>query len=94
MSAVNAPTRRQVLSLYKQFIKSSSQFSDYNFREYFLRRSRDTFKSNKDVNEAEKLSSLFDKAKEELGTIKRQAVISQMYTFDKLVVEPLGKAKK
>lgn len=84
-----APTRLQVLSLYKQFIKSSKQFNNYNFREYFLRRSRESFKQNMTLQKPEEVSRAFLDAKEELGILKRQGVISQMYTFDKLVVEPL-----
>ncbi|EDZ72610.1 YER048W-Ap-like protein [Saccharomyces cerevisiae AWRI1631] len=33
--------------------------------------------------------NLFKEAKNDLGVLKRQSVISQMYTFDRLVVEPL-----
>ncbi|SMN19953.1 similar to Saccharomyces cerevisiae YER048W-A ISD11 Protein required for mitochondrial iron-sulfur cluster biosynthesis [Maudiozyma saulgeensis] len=85
-----APTRLQVLALYKQFIKNSKQFNNYNFREYFLRRSRDSFKQNMALQKPEEVSRAYSDAKEELGILKRQAVISQMYTFDKLVVEPLN----
>ncbi|CAB4254035.1 similar to Saccharomyces cerevisiae YER048W-A ISD11 Protein required for mitochondrial iron- sulfur cluster biosynthesis [Maudiozyma barnettii] len=85
-----APTRLQVLALYKQFIKNSKQFNNYNFREYFLRRSRDSFKQNMTLQKPEEVSRAYLGAKEELGILKRQAVISKMYTFDKLVVEPLN----
>lgn len=93
MSAI-APTRRQVLRLYKQFIKNANQFNDYNFREYFLRRARSSFKENKVIEDANKLNSLFSDAQRDLGVLKRQSIISQMYTFDKLVVEPLHKHHK
>lgn len=36
----------------------------------------------------EQLAKLYQDAKADLGMLKRQAIISQMYTFDKLVVEP------
>ncbi|QLG73841.1 hypothetical protein HG535_0F03520 [Zygotorulaspora mrakii] len=90
MPAVS-PSRRQVLRLYKQLIKNANQFNDYNFREYFLRRARNTFKENKSVQDAAKLQSLFAEGQRDLGILKRQSIISQMYTFDKLVVEPLHK---
>ena len=88
-----APTRLQVLALYKQFIKNSKQFNNYNFREYFLRRSRESFRANVALQKPEEVARAFADAKEELGVLKRQAIISQMYTFDKLVVEPLDSQK-
>ncbi|CCE94085.1 Isd11p TDEL_0H02260 [Torulaspora delbrueckii] len=86
------PTRGQVLKLYKQFMKNARQFNDYNFREYFIRRARIGFKENKDVHDSQKLNTLFKEAQRDLGVLKRQSVLSQMYTFDKLVVEPLIKS--
>ncbi|CAI4060192.1 hypothetical protein SKDZ_05G1230 [Saccharomyces kudriavzevii ZP591] len=89
MPGVTAPTRRQVLSLYKQFIRNSNQFNNYNFREYFLSKTRNTFRENMNQEDPKVLVNLFKEAKNELGVLKRQSVISQMYTFDRLVVEPL-----
>lgn len=93
MSAV-APSRGQILQLYKQFMKNARHFNDYNFREYFLRRARLGFKENKEVHDPQTLSTLFVEAQRDLGVLKRQSVLSQMYTFDKLVVEPLNKGHK
>lgn len=84
-----SPTKQQVLSLYREFVRNSSKFSNYNFRSYFLRRSRDAFKQGKLLDNAEQVDVQFQKAREELEVLKRQSKISQMYTFEKLVVEPL-----
>ena len=89
-----APTRSQVLSLYKQFVKNAKQFNDYNFREYFLRRARFDFKQNAAIQDPARLAAIYAEAQRNLGVLKRQSVISQMYTFDKLVVEPLHKSHK
>ncbi|QLQ80558.1 hypothetical protein HG537_0D05590 [Torulaspora globosa] len=89
-----APTRSQVLSLYKQFVKNAKQFNDYNFREYFLRRARFDFKQNAKIHDPTRLAAIYEEAQKNLGVLKRQSVISQMYTFDKLVVEPLHKSHK
>ncbi|KAE8232265.1 hypothetical protein CF326_g2706 [Tilletia indica] len=40
-----APTRQQILRLYRRYLSTSQSFSSYNFRTYFLRRSRDMFRS-------------------------------------------------
>ncbi|KAL9938995.1 hypothetical protein V8E36_001808 [Tilletia maclaganii] len=44
MSATT-PTRAQILSLYRRYLSTSQSFASYNFRTYFLRRSRDMFRS-------------------------------------------------
>lgn len=85
------PTRPQVLALYRQFVKNANNFNNYNFREYFLRKARTTFKESKQLQDSTKVNAAWEEAQRELGVLKRQSVISQMYTFDKLVVEPLRK---
>lgn len=83
------PTRQQVLSLYKQFMRNSTRFNNYNFKHYFVRRSRDAFRESKDLTDSTKIANAFQKAREELSVLERQSKISQMYSFEKLVVEPL-----
>lgn len=82
-----------MLGLYKQIIKNANRFNDYNFRQYFLRKARTEFRANKDVADAKVLDALISDAQKDLGVLKRQSIISQLYTFDKLVVEPLPKEK-
>lgn len=84
-------SRPEVLSLYRQIIKNSRKFTNYNFREYFLRRSRLEFKKNINLNDPSQISDLVNNAQNELAVLKRQAIISQLYTFDKTVIEPLKK---
>ena len=84
------PTRAGVLHLYREFVRSARQFNNYNFREYFMRHSRDTFRKHREAS-GEELQQLWERAQQEVGVLKRQSVISQMYTFDKLVVEQLRK---
>lgn len=84
------PTRFQVLALYKQLIKNARAFSDYNFRNYFIRRIRYTYKENKTLQDTTKVTALYNQGLTDLGMLKRQCIISRMYTFDKLVVEPVS----
>ncbi|CAG99234.1 Isd11p [Kluyveromyces lactis] len=84
-------SKTQILHMYKEFIRNASKIQNYNFREYFLRRARESFRANKNVENPEKISELLSEAEKDLGVLKRQSVISNMYTFDKLVVEPLKK---
>lgn len=41
----NPPTRRAILSLYHSTLKTSQSFSSYNFRNYFIRQTKDTFRA-------------------------------------------------
>ncbi|SCV01604.1 LAMI_0G12508g1_1 [Lachancea mirantina] len=86
-----APSRTQFLSLYRQYIRSANNFTNYNFRKYFLRKARTSFENGSKLNNSHELDEFWLEAHKELAVLKRQAVVSQMYTFDQLVVEPLGK---
>ncbi|XP_019629821.1 PREDICTED: LYR motif-containing protein 4-like isoform X1 [Branchiostoma belcheri] len=82
-----ASTRSVVLSLYKKILRESKNFSSYNFRMYALRRTRDGFRANKDVTDPAKIQELIKQAEDSLQVIKRQVVIGQLYSTDKLVIE-------
>lgn len=45
MSAVATPTRQAILNLYHTSLRTSQSFSSYNFREYFVRRTKDSFRT-------------------------------------------------
>ncbi|AET39430.1 Isd11p Ecym_4375 [Eremothecium cymbalariae DBVPG len=93
MSIAGVPSKTNVLHLYRDFIRNSRQFTNYNFREYFLRKSRETFRQFKNAGDPE-VQALWKQAQTDIGMLKRQSMISQMYTFDKLVVEPVGEKSK
>ncbi|KAK9762478.1 hypothetical protein K7432_011733 [Basidiobolus ranarum] len=82
-----ADTRTQVLRLYRDLLKAGNTFSSYNFREYAIRRTRDAFRANASVTEAEKVQSLIQRGKKELTVIKRQGFINSQFQTEKLVVE-------
>lgn len=85
------PSSKQVLGLYKQLLEKAYKFDNYNFREYFRRRVHDGFKENKALKDEEKITAFFNDAVSQLAVLQRQSTISQMFTFEKLVVEPLKK---
>ncbi|KAI0532811.1 iron-sulfur cluster biosynthesis protein-like protein Isd11 [Xylaria digitata] len=78
---------QQARSLYRQLLRTGSQFQAYNFREYAKRRTRDAFRENKDVEDPRQIQDLIQKGLKELQTIKRQTIVSQFYQNDRLVVE-------
>lgn len=89
-----APTTKQILSLYKQLLSKARKFDNYNFREYLTRRIHDAFKENKGLSDPERLTNFYNEGVNNLALLDRQTTISQMFTFEKLVVEPLKKHQK
>lgn len=59
-----------VRSLYRQLMRQSSQFANYNFREYARRRTRDAFRDNKGVEDERKRQELVQKGLRELASLK------------------------
>ncbi|ELT87260.1 hypothetical protein CAPTEDRAFT_102686 [Capitella teleta] len=71
--------RSQVLSLYKQILRESEKFPSYNIKTYALRRTKDAFRANKSVKDAQTISSFMKKGNEDLNLIKRQVSSLLMY---------------
>lgn len=85
------PNSKQILGLYKQLLEKAYKFDNYNFREFAKRKIVDSFKANKSLKDDEAIKSLYNEGINQLAMLQRQTTISQMFTFDKLVVEPLKK---
>ncbi|XP_016520571.1 LYR motif-containing protein 4B isoform X2 [Poecilia formosa] len=67
-----ASTRSQVISLYKVMLKESSRFPSYNYRTYALRRVRDAFRANREVEDPKAVERLMDEGEQMLALIQRQ----------------------
>lgn len=85
------PSSKQVLGLYKQLLEKAYKFDNYNFREYAKRKVVDSFRENKGLKSPEDITTFYNHGIDQLAMLQRQTTISQMFTFDKLVVEPLKK---
>ena len=59
----------------------------YNFREYAQRRTRDAFREHVNERDPARVREFLAKGKTELEMLRRQAIVSGFFTFDKLVVE-------
>ncbi|XP_045045027.2 LYR motif-containing protein 4 isoform X1 [Desmodus rotundus] len=70
-----ASSRAQVLDLYRAMLRESKHFSAYNYRTYAIRRIRDAFRENKNVKDPVEIQTLVNKAKRDLGMIRRQPVL-------------------
>ncbi|XP_033626453.1 LYR motif-containing protein 4-like [Asterias rubens] len=80
-------TRSTVLTLYRQMLKESHKFTGYNYREYALRRTKDAFRENKTLTDEVEIKAFIQKAEKNLEIMKRQVVLSQLYTDPRLVIE-------
>ncbi|KAL4805501.1 hypothetical protein BDV18DRAFT_141084 [Aspergillus unguis] len=87
VSALSRDTAFQARSLFRSLLRQSSQFSNYNFREYALRRTKDAFREHQHEAEDRKVQELIQEGLQSLRMMKRQTVISQFYQLDRLVVE-------
>ncbi|XP_043961146.1 LYR motif-containing protein 4 isoform X1 [Gambusia affinis] len=82
-----ASTRSQVISLYKMMLKESSRFPSYNYRTYALRRVRDAFRANRDVEDPKAVERLMEEGEQMLALIQRQVSIGKMYEAQRTVVD-------
>ena len=69
--------RLMVLSLYKNLLKEARKFSDYNYREYFVRRIQDTFRNH--MITVVRIEKLIADGNRNLEMLKRQTAIDNMY---------------
>ncbi|KAL1637455.1 hypothetical protein SLS56_000593 [Neofusicoccum ribis] len=87
MAAAAADTAYQARSLYRSLLRQGRQFAAYNFREYAIRRTKDSFRANQRLTDSREIQDAISKGLKELQSLKRQTVISQFYQLDRLVVE-------
>ncbi|CAG8633442.1 155_t:CDS:1 [Acaulospora morrowiae] len=83
------PSRTQVLQIYRSLLKASKNFSNYNFRDYAYRKTRDSFHQHKNETRPDKITELVKKAEHELNVVKRQGYLNSLYAVDRLIVEDL-----
>ncbi|KAF3941374.1 hypothetical protein ABW19_dt0205079 [Dactylella cylindrospora] len=87
LPSLMSETALQVRSLYRQLLRASSQFTQYNFREYAKRRTRDAFREHKAETDERRIQELVQKGVKDLAMLKRQTTIANFYQLDRLVVE-------
>ncbi|XP_030625555.1 LYR motif-containing protein 4 [Chanos chanos] len=82
-----ASSKTQVLSLYRMLLRESKKFPSYNYRTYALRRVRDGFRENRNVDDPKALEQLLNRGWDSLAVIQRQVSIGKMYEVQRTVVE-------
>ncbi|XP_014468143.1 PREDICTED: LYR motif-containing protein 4 isoform X2 [Dinoponera quadriceps] len=81
------PSRNMILYLYRNLIRESKKWSSYNYRMYALRKIRHEFKENKTLQDEEEVRQCYAKGQETLETIKRQVILSNLYSTRPLIIE-------
>ncbi|KAI3454830.1 hypothetical protein Pfo_011493 [Paulownia fortunei] len=76
----SAPTRSEVLSLFRSLMRTAREFTDYNVREYAKRRTVDAFRHNRLLSDAAEAATAFAYGKSQLGVAKRQALVYSLYS--------------
>jgi hypothetical protein len=79
--------------LYRQLLLACRGFQDYNIRNYSLRRCRMGFEQARGEPDAAVVQGLLSKGTAELKMLRRQSVISNMYTEETSVMETLAAGK-
>ncbi|KAF7292854.1 hypothetical protein MIND_01184400 [Mycena indigotica] len=86
MSAL--PARRSILNLYSSMLRVSRSFSSYNFRNYFVDRTKDKFRLIQNEKDSARVQTMYDDAVAELAVLRRSAAVNRMYGGWRLAVEP------
>eukprot|EP00178_Gracilaria_changii_P014583 TRINITY_DN41018_c0_g1_i1.p1 TRINITY_DN41018_c0_g1~~TRINITY_DN41018_c0_g1_i1.p1 ORF type:complete len:111 (-),score=18.26 TRINITY_DN41018_c0_g1_i1:255-587(-) len=86
-SATMSVSTREILKLYKTLLRCGNRFSDYNFREYTIRRTRDAFRANRNETNPQTIRDLYYEGVNTLAVVKRQTAISQMFKANPVVIE-------
>lgn len=74
-----APSRSEVLSLFRSLLRTARKFSDYNIREYAKRRTVDAFRSNKNISDTSAISTAYSDGKAQLEVARRQTIVYSLY---------------
>ena len=83
---MGAPPRATVLALYREMMRASRTFSNYNFREYALRHVRDDFRANKPLTGDDALRA-YQQGRHQLGVLHRTSAVSAMFPQEKHAME-------
>ena len=74
-------TRARALQLYRSFFREARNFGDYNLKSYIHRRVRDDFRGSANAP-TERVEELLARGQEELAVVRRQALVSSIFSGD------------
>ena len=87
--------RTSVLRLYRQLLKAASQFKTYSFREYFTRRTHESFRDLKLSKKATpsasapQIEAFLANGAADLAMLRRQATVNQLFATGDSIIHQL-----
>jgi hypothetical protein len=72
------PSHSQILRLYRTMLKQSARMSDYNFRNYAIRRTKSGFREGCTVG-GDEAEQLYNFGLQQLAVVHRQSIISNLF---------------
>jgi LYR motif-containing protein 4 len=75
--------RSIVLKAYRESMRAAQGMTNYNFREYFIRRTRESFKERKTEMNSAKVEEFLKTWQKTIDMMNRQKLISQLYRPDR-----------
>ncbi|KAJ5053649.1 hypothetical protein NUH16_010722 [Penicillium rubens] len=70
VASLNRETAFQARSLFRSLLRYSGQFSNYNFREYARRKTRDSFREHQNTTEERRVQELIQEGLQSLRLLK------------------------
>ncbi|KAF9261379.1 hypothetical protein L218DRAFT_930847 [Marasmius fiardii PR-910] len=81
------PSVQMITNLYRNTLRTAKTFDSYSFRNYFVRRTHDVFRTMQAETNPDKVKNLYQEATAELAVMRRSAIVNQLYGGSRLVVE-------
>ncbi|XP_065582004.1 protein bcn92-like [Artemia franciscana] len=78
---------RKKIMLYKNLLREAHKFDSYNYREYFQRKIRDSFRESKSLQDEAEIRKRYQYGIEMLTVLRRQVLVGNLYGSPKIVVE-------
>ncbi len=83
---MNSISKASVISLLRSFMRNANKFANYNFREHAKRRALGAFRQNQSLP-SDLARDEYLKGKEQLEIVRRQAIISGLFSEGASVVQ-------
>ena len=83
--------RQDSLSLYRHLLKTGRTFPNYNIREFVLRKTRQEYRRNKDIQDPGAIIKALAAAINDLEVAKRQAVVYSLFAPSLKSIMDVGK---
>jgi len=87
-------TRMAVLRLYREILKSSAQFEDYNFRQYSIRSAKTRFRQNRNVSDVAAIAAMVQEAVTQRDLVRRQVLVGRLYAANRVLLDAVQKTPK